>query len=161
MMRSCDEKFNTFTFSFDCVRRISVVPILLVTLYFTRSAEKFSFAQRRQKRDISAKQVWKCFIWVTNLKTNHEGLLPNLILLKQTMKFETCLYMTKSLRTKQHETNQKHKKTSYRYRPTGFRQILWFTCVFMFYVKKHSSLCIRLLTIILALIWPLVVVGAM
>ena len=42
---------------------------------------------------------------------NHGGVLPNLILLKQTMKFETCLYMTKSLRTQQHKTNQKHKKT--------------------------------------------------
>ena len=103
-----DPRTQTIHFSPKFVCRIWINRKFPIT-NFKRSAGKHLLAERRSG-DISAKQVWKCFIWVTNLGTYYGEVLPNFFLLRQTIRVEEFVHTVKSFQTKEHKINQRHQK---------------------------------------------------
>ena len=64
----------------------------------------------KTNEDILAKQVYRCFVWVTNLEAIHGEVLPNCFLPRQTIKIEILFQWWlafKQHNTKPTNTNQK------------------------------------------------------
>ena len=76
---------------------IRIFPLLLIF------KERIFVCWQKTNEDISAKQVCKGFIWVTNLGTIH------CVLCRQTIKIEAFSMVT-SLQTTQHKNNQNEPK---------------------------------------------------
>ena len=64
----------------------------------------------KTNEDIMAKQVCKCFIWVTNFGTIHGEVLPNCFLPRQTIKVEAFFQWWRAF--KRHKTIQKTLTTN-------------------------------------------------
>ena len=85
-------------------------PKFPVIANFQRSTGEF-FCWQKRNEGISARQLCKCFIWVTNIWTNHEEVLPNFFCLDRPLKFNHFFQWWRAFElhnAKPTESNQKN-----------------------------------------------------
>ena len=90
-----------------------------------RSARECLFSERRQMKFFRPYRVCKCFIWVTNLGTIHEEVLPNCLDLPSKLRHFFQWWLAFKQHKEHLEQHKNQPKNSYK--PADFRKILQFT----------------------------------